>query len=61
MKCPYCGSENVRKAKISNEQRESKNAWRCVNCGRIFYVKPEPEENTDQSVYSDDPQGIRED
>ena len=72
VKCPYCGSENVRKSRIGSEQRDSKNTWKCLNCRRFFYykpeeaayrtrVKPEEQENVDQSVYSEDPRDTQED
>jgi transcriptional regulator NrdR family protein len=72
VKCPYCGSENVRKSRIGNEQRESKNTWKCLDCHRFFYYKPKQEtektkakpqeqENPDKSVYSDDPEDTQED
>jgi uncharacterized Zn finger protein len=41
LKCPKCGSENVRKAKIGNEQRDAKSTYKCMDCKRFFYSRPE--------------------
>jgi uncharacterized Zn finger protein len=41
LKCPHCGSEDTRKSRIGANQHESKNTWKCLNCGRFFYVRPE--------------------
>jgi uncharacterized Zn finger protein len=63
MKCPKCGSENA--VNIIGK------LWRCLECGHNFTEEecglincgqhPKPEQNDDQSVYSDDPEATQED
>ena len=67
MKCSWCGSENVRKARIGDEQRKAKNTYKCLDCKRFFYydpderkrqVKPKQEPEEDLSVEDSEGDGL---
>ena len=66
-KCPRCGSENVRKARVGDEQREARNTYKCLDCRRFFYydpdkpkrqVKPKQEHEEDLSVEDSEGDGL---
>ena len=67
LKCPTCGSENVRRARIGDEQREARNTYKCLDCRRFFYynpkkpkrqVKPKQEHEEDLSVEDSEGDGL---